>query len=141
MAKMKLNKWQYAWIKKLKSGKTRKTREKLESTEGGSYCCLGIGAMICEESNPHWRNDDNLFYCCDTLERLALRDEDGKIEWNLVSEKWKKILLEKGLMRTNSVLSLAGLNDGIWPAKGINGLTHKEIGQFIDENREAVFDH
>lgn len=134
MSKPRLNQYQYAWIRKLKSGTTRKCRGKLISKNSSRYCCLGVGAAICEDSRSHWREDVNLIDCRRTVNELCLHSVCGRIITRHVSDKWKRILDRHGIITDSSHLAveLTQLNDD-------THMSHKEIGRFIDENRKAVF--
>ena len=132
---MRLNKYQYAWIRRLKSGKTRKCKNELNDGKG-SFCCLGVGINSCKLEKISSRTIFDRSECLDgheypqTYDKLNLKSEDGKFDWDKVSDKWKDILKEKGISKQQNFLIY--LNDD-------TNMSHKTIGQFIDENREAVF--
>lgn len=134
--KMRLNKFQKAWVDRLLSGKTRKC--KLELADGnGRNCCLGVAVNICKleriASTDH--SDENLSYFIETMSALGV-GKNGEYDESKVSEPWKEKLnnyyqkCEDRHFEIDS--SLMSLNDN-------TNMTHKEIGQFINENREAVF--
>lgn len=144
MPKMKLNKYQYAWIRKLKSGETIKAKERLFGRTKKHNCCLGVGARVCNELEPsaeelHIRCHSNygtLNGFRETMDRLNLRDDCGTTDWKKVSMKWQR-KIEKRFTSSSgygwhSMTALADIND-------FTDLSHREIGCFIDENREAVF--
>lgn len=127
---MKLNKYQRDWINKLKSGKTRKAIECL-NTRQGAQCCLGVGIMTCglekipTNGTPERQafNEDLEFFP-KTMEKLKLNDYTGLIKLGSVKLEWEEFV---GHHRC-----LINLNDD-------TNYTHKQIGEFIDANREAVF--
>jgi len=137
--KMQLNRWQYAWIRRLKSGKTRKAIGKLQEKGSQKRCCLGVGAKICGESivdyyNGNCYNEEDLTDFDKTRNLLHI-NAGGTFEFEEVSEKWKKKIIER---LSGTAGSLVTLNDGGEFSKGY-AFSHREIGEFIDENREAVF--
>ena len=70
---MKLNKYQKKWIKTLKTRKSKKAQGRMrESLNSRSYCCLGVGAKVCEESFD-WEDAD-LTLCDETMGKLNLLD-------------------------------------------------------------------
>ncbi len=137
---VRLNKFQLAWIKKLKSGTTRKAKGELIKN-GGSMCCLGVAIKtmqplslkLCE--NAHVTSLDKMFFP-DVYKNLSLRDAQGGFEEDIVKPKWIRIIDEATVPNHVGVMarprSLAQLNDN-------TSLTHVQIGEFIDQNREAVF--
>lgn len=136
---MKLNKYQRTWIKKLKSGTTKKAVGAL-AKNGGSKCCLGVG--IATMSPLSWKVCEAEEVC--TLEyrrfpseyrHLSINGEYGKFDIDKVKPKWRKIIEDSTLKNEDDLgylYSLAGLND-------LTSMTHAQIGEFIDQNREAVF--
>lgn len=125
---MKLNKYQYAWIKKLKSGTTRKAKQTL--FKSNRSCCLGVALEVCgldKKKDFLGKTDLN---STETFKVLKLKSEEGFIDMNHVSEKWKNKIKDYNMLA--GIFSLAGLNDE-------TTMSHVEIGKFIDENREAVF--
>jgi hypothetical protein len=133
---MRLNKFQKAWIDRLMSGKTRKC--KMELADGrGRNCCLGVAVNVCklERIATTDHTDENLARFEETLSALKI-EKDGTFDTNKVSDEWiEKIAkyysqCEEHLFEATD--SLISLNDN-------TNMTHKEIGQFINENREAVF--
>lgn len=136
---MRLNKYQRAWIKKLKSGTTKKAVGALVQN-GGSMCCLGValrtlGPLSWKECNTKlvFTLDPSVF----PLEFgiLGLRSEYGLFDQSKIKKKWAKLIAEitnDSKDDLSYLYSLAGLND-------LTSLTHAQIGEFIDQNREAVF--
>jgi len=124
---VRLNKYQKAWIARLKSGKTRKAKYTLADGKGGN-CCLGVAINACKlEKMPplesKLRGDEDLTRLPKTLKALNLNDPTGRIDLSKINPIWdEKIMCD----------SLIGLND-------YTEMPHKEIGEFIDQNREAVF--
>lgn len=129
---MRLNKYQKAWIARLKSGKTRKCTNLLNDGKG-RHCCLGVAINTCKlekiETRSSFRVED-LYDYKKTLKILNLRDNEGSFLVDKISEKWKQIL--ENQKSKESLDSLISLND-------CTKLSHRQIGEFIDENREAVF--
>lgn len=129
---MRLNKYQKAWIAKLKSGETKKAKATLNH-KNGSMCCLGVGIKVCGlEPMPPTNltkrpsevlNDEDLTYFPETLQALGLKI-GGAFDLYKVKKKWLPII--------DYCETLVGLNDN-------TTMSHVQIGQFIDENREAVF--
>lgn len=132
---MKLNEYQQAWIDRLMSGKTRKCR--LELSDGKGNCCLGVAIKVCKletiRNTPH--QDENLRPFKQTKKALNL-EKAGTFKKSKLSKKWLKKLEEKYKNKNHAFLqknsTLIDLND-------IIDMSHKEIGKFINENREAVF--
>lgn len=129
---MKLNTYQKLWVDTLKSGKTRKMKSQMNS-KNQSMCCLGVAVKVCGIESLPSRRDEHVFSL--VLENEDLRDfpktkkalkihYNGKFKLSAISPKWRK--------RIGVWSNLAELNDN-------TNLSHKEIGEFIDENREAVF--
>jgi hypothetical protein len=150
MTKLRLWKNEKIWLDKLLSGTTRKTTGNL--AHRGCFCCLGVAAWLIEEDDD-WRYEEpdttgyrdkssDLDTCPTVKQKTRLKGRYGVINWGKVSgrEKWRQIFLQnsmevwfrKRMMSTNPSITLADINDG-------TTMSHKEIGQFIDENREAVF--
>ena len=138
---MRLNKYQRAWIKALKSGETRKAVGAMIK-RGGALCCLGVGVKtigtlslkVCRE-NDVCTLDRNFFPT--EYANLNLNGEYGKIDTSKLSKKTIAALSvlkkkNKDYVDDQSFFSLAGLND-------YTKMTHVDIGNFIDKNREAVF--
>lgn len=125
---MKLNKFQYAWIKKLKSGTTRKTTGQLRKSN--CFCCLGVGIKSCEPKTSINDYDGTLEGFVDVKNNLNI-DNVGTILTSKISDKWKKKLKDSKITWYEAI-SLTVLNDE-------TDMTHIDIGKFIDENREAVF--
>lgn len=137
---MRLNKFQRTWINRLKSGKTKKAKGELIKN-GGSMCCLGVAIKtmqplslkLCESQNV-CTLDKNYFP--DAYKNLSLRDAEGKFDEHAIRPKWIKIIDEattsQRMEKAGRPRSLAQLNDD-------TSLTHVQIGEFIDQNREAVF--
>jgi hypothetical protein len=120
---MKLNKYQKAWIKKLQSGTTRKAKGQL--FKSNRACCLGVALQTCGLDEKKFFIFETTLSGSETMSALNLRGEEGEFLYHKVSDKWKKIIgTEHG--------NLAGLNDN-------TKLSHVDIGNFINENREAVF--
>lgn len=136
---MKLNKYQRAWIKKLKSGTTKKAIGAL-AKNGGSKCCLGVGIAtmrplswkVCEAQEVYTLQHKRFPY---EYRNLSINGEYGELDINKIKPKWRKII-EDSILKNEDDLSylysLAGLND-------LTSMTHAQIGEFIDQNREAVF--
>ncbi len=125
---MRLNKFQREWIKKLRSGKTRKCVGDLANSSGG-YCCLGVACRMADIPVIVLRYGDGSLSKMETVqEDLRLKSDVGRIDLSLVKPEWLERFKESG------VDSLATMNDCKSPR-----FTHEEIGKFIDENREAVF--
>lgn len=125
---MRLNKYQKAWIARLKSGKTRKAKATLADGKGRN-CCLGVAINTCKlEKMPppesELREDEDLSCFPKTLKALRLNDSSGTIKLSNVKLEW----LDK-----ISGSSLIEINDN-------TEMSHKEIGEFIDQNRKAVFE-
>ena len=131
---MKLNTFQKLWVDTLKSGKTRKMKDQMNS-KNQSMCCLGVAVKVCELESLPSRKDEREFSFGLVLENEDLRDfpktkkalkihYNGKFKLSAISPKWRK--------RIGVWSNLAELNDN-------TKLSHKEIGEFIDENRKAVF--
>lgn len=125
---MKLNKFQKLWIDTLKSGKTRKLKGKM-NTLNQCMCCLGVAVKVCSlEKLPNRRvevelDNEDLEDFILTAEAIGVYD-CGRIKTEYVNKKWFK--------RIGPHESLVSLNDN-------TDMTHQEIGQFIDENRKAIF--
>lgn len=118
---MRLNKYQKAWIARLKSGKTRKAIGRLADGKGGN-CCLGVGINTCklEKMKPVGNSDDeDLTDYPKTLAALKLNSPGGAIDYSKL-KTWAFFG------------TLVSIND-------LTNMSHKEIGEFIDQNREAVF--
>lgn len=131
-SKMRLNKFQYAWIKKLKSGTTKKAKGVLK--RGGRQCCLAVGiCVVGERFTPKEKIDLDPEHYPLTSEALGLNGPEGPIDLNKVSDKWKKEM-ENSKMSIENIKCplLTSLND-------YTSWSHVKIGQFIDENRSAVF--
>ena len=129
---MRLNKYQKAWIARLKSGKTRKCINALNDGEG-RHCCLGVAINTCKLERIERissRSLEDLYDYKKTLESLNLRDGEGHFLVDKISEKWKQVL--ENQESKEGLDSLIRLND-------YTKLSHRQIGEFIDENREAVF--
>lgn len=127
---MKLNQYQYAWIRKLVSGTTRKAKGRL--FKSNRACCLGVGLMMCGlDGKKDHINHSDLFDCQSTIDALRLSDSEGSINKKEISSKWKLYLEEKGV-NFDDYVTLATLNDS-------TNMSHTEIGNFINENRKAVF--
>lgn len=117
------------WIKKLQSGTTRKAKGQL--FKSNRACCLGVALSECNlDKKSDFIKAKSLL---DTriLKFLNLRNEDGKIISERVKPKWRK-LLSTMVKDGNTVYSLAWINDK-------TTMSHVDIGNFINENREAVF--
>ena len=129
---MRLNKYQRAWIAKLKSGETKKAKRTLNH-KNGYMCCLGVGIKVCGlEPMPSTNltkrpleviNDEGITYFPKTQSALGLKI-GGEFDITKVKKKWLPII--------DNCETLVGLND-------CTNMSHAQIGQFIDENREAVF--
>lgn len=122
---MKLNKYQKAWIDRLKSGKTRKAKKELADGKGRN-CCLGVAINVCKlekMKRSKDRDSEDLTDFPQTLKALNLNDHLGAIKSSKLNKKWKTRI------EFNSLVSLNDHTD----------MSHKEIGEFIDQNREAVF--
>jgi hypothetical protein len=92
---------------------------------------LGVGAVICGERPLKINKNAESLMIHEfplTRKRLHLRDETGEIHMSKINKKWREFIKNKGIEIPNA---LSVLND--------NGMSHVEIGKFIDENREAVF--
>lgn len=134
--KIRLNKFQKAWVDRLLSGKTRKCKLQLADGEGRN-CCLGVAANVCKlediRGTDHEHEDLSCFV--ETMSVLKIK-KNGEYDESKVSEVWKEKLndyYQKCEVRYFEIdPSLMSLNDN-------TNMTHKEIGQFINENREAVF--
>lgn len=125
---MRLNKFQRRWINKLKSGTTRKAKNTLLQ-EGGSKCCLGVAISECgleELKLGHIAVDIDSSHFPNTAAILRLQTSSGSYNPKLVKGKWAKD------SRVKTYCSLMSLNDD-------TNMTHKEIGEFIDANRELIF--
>lgn len=130
---MRLNKYQKLWIDRLKSGKTRKCQDELADGKGGN-CCLGVAINVCglEKMKPTGhRESENLDDAPKTMEALKI-EADGGFDLDKLAPKWIERIEELNSSMYPALDSLILLNDE-------TSMTHKEIGQFIDENREAVF--
>lgn len=133
---MKLNEYQQAWIDRLLSGKTRKCRMELSNGCGGN-CCLGVAINVCklETIRGTLHSDEDLGPFKQTKKALNL-DKAGTFKKSKLSKKWLKKLEEKYKNKNHAFLqrnsTLIDLNDAI-------DMSHKEIVEFINENREAVF--
>ena len=132
---MRLNKYNKAWIDKLMSGKTRKCKQQLADGKGRN-CCLGVGINVCkleQIQNPLKAMDEDLTHFLKTKEALKI-SSSGQINFNKLTTEWKRKL--KAIRKESNLhmnyYSLIELND-------YSNMTHKEIGHFINENREAVF--
>lgn len=137
---MKLNKYQRAWIKKLKSGTTKKAVGELIKN-GGSMCCLGVGIRsmqplslkMCQKTSVCTLEER---YFPQVYANLSLRSSEGIFDVDKVMPKWIKIIDRatdpQRIGEAGSPRSLTELND-------YTSLTHAQIGEFIDQNREAVF--
>ena len=134
--KMRLNKFQKAWVDRLLSGKTRKCKLQLADGEGRN-CCLGVAANVCKLETIKGTNHDNedLKSFEKTLAALKIHF-NGLYDEDKISELWKEKLKDYYQKCEDQHFeicpSLMSLNDN-------TNMTHKEIGQFINENREAVF--
>lgn len=119
---MRLNQFQKDWIDILKSGKTRKYKTALKDPLRGAYCCLGIACKLAgEEMGTH----ADLTYLESVMAKLRLNTPNGHINWDLVRGEWQYL--------NTGAKSLAGLNDAD------ENISHKVIGEFIEQNPEAVF--
>ena len=130
---MRLNKHQKVWIDRLKSGKTRKYKGALKAPKSNAFCCLGVA---CKLAGDDINTELDLAGHDEVYESLRLRSLVGEIDVKLVKPKWKWILepyKDNWGCEQYSSIALADLNDS---AKGIS---HKVIGEFIDQNRKAVF--
>lgn len=128
---MRLNKYQRAWIAMLKSGETKKARRMLNN-KNGCMCCLGVGIKACglepmpstgNNRPPEVVNDEDLTFFPETLQALGLKI-GGAFDVSKVKKKWLPMI--------DDCETLVSLNDN-------TKMSHAQIGQFIDENREAVF--
>ena len=130
---MRLNKYQKLWIDTLKSGKTRKLKGAMNTTNQ-CMCCLGVAVKICGlESLPNRKKEgclenEDLNDFPTTGAAMGIEGE-GPIKMDLIKPKWRKKI--EGIV-SGSTYCLVTLNDN-------SDMTHQEIGQFIDENRSAVF--
>jgi len=128
---MRLNKYQKAWIAKLKSGETKKAKTTLNH-KNGCMCCLGVGIKICGlEPMPSTNltkrpleviNDEDITHFPKTRSALNLKI-GGAFDISRVKKKWLPII--------DDCETLVGLND-------CTSMSDAQIGQFIEENREAV---
>ena len=108
------------WVKALRSGQYRKTKNRLASHKGDAFCCLGVLAdvMGCE-----WTEG---------LEGLCpINPKTGRGQ---VSDIFLSVPLAQGLtIDMQSALSL--LNDGDL-GKNSKGMSLKKIGDWIAKNKE-----
>lgn len=138
---MKLNKFQLAWINRLKSGKTKKSKGELIQN-GGSMCCLGVAIKTMQPLSLKMCQDNNICtldmkHFPEVYKNLCLRSDEGVLHVKMITPKWIKIIEEATdpatfLTSGTSLYSLTLINDN-------TSLTHVQIGEFIDQNREAVF--
>jgi hypothetical protein len=134
---VRLNKHQRTWIKKLKSGTTKKAIGEL-AQNGGSMCCLGVALRTLGPLS--WKKCQSTLVS--TLDPavfpfeygiLGLKGEYGPFDRSKVKKKWLKLIDEKiDPDSFGHIDSLVAINDH-------TSLTHVQIGEFIDQNREAVF--
>lgn len=127
---MRLNKFQRAWIAKLKSGTSRKFKGALRDPERGAYCCLGVACHLAGE--PMHPDDVCLFGHPDVMNKLKLNSSMGQIDIDKVKPQWRSMLDLTDHTGNKAEYSLASLND-------YGQISHQKIGEFIDANREAVF--
>ncbi len=143
---MKLNKYQKAGIKALKTRKTKKHMGRMgQSEKGRAMCCLGVFCkIVCKDDDYDYRFA-NLNACDLTMGQMDLHSPDGFIRLGKVSDKWKKKLakrLDLDYPITITYLSLVELNDGLSDGSDLSeesSFSHPEIGQFMEDNPEAVF--
>lgn len=125
---MRYNKYQSLWIKKLISGTTRKAKGAL--FKSNRMCCLGVAESVCGfYTKKELENQDKGFLTDMTKKELNLRSENGSFNCDKLNRKWKNILLKWEL---NGASNLAVVND-------CTNLSHVQIGQMINENREVFF--
>jgi hypothetical protein len=138
---VKLNKYQRTWINRLKSGETKKAKGELIKN-GGSMCCLGVAIKTMQPLSLKMCQDNNICtlnmnYFPEVYKNLCLRSDEGVLHVKMIKPKWIKIIEEATdratlLTSGTSLYSLTLINDN-------TSLTHVQIGEFIDQNREAVF--
>lgn len=129
---MRLNKFQKAWIAKLKSGKSRKFKGALRDPERGAYCCLGVACKLAEDTISLYDLDlsnHNL-----VKNGLKLSSDQGDINIDKVKPEWLYLFeyVNSSIIKFDNRRTLAELNDH-------GQVSHKKIGEFIDANRNAVF--
>lgn len=129
---MRLNKYEKEWIARLMSGKSVKHKTKLFGPNKNSNCCLGVAARVCNDAglceinqNPYASD----LHDVDEIVNKKIRVKfNGVIDTTKINKKWLSYFIKHDYIYT----SLVDLNDE-------TNMTHKEIGQFINENRKAVF--
>ena len=145
---MKLNKYQKAGIKALKTRKTKKHMGSLGKSENSrALCCLGVFCKTVCKDDDYDYSYSNLTRTDHTMSLMDLYSPDGFIRLGKVSDKWKKKLakrLDLDYPITITYLSLVELNDGVSDDddddnREERSFTHPEIGQFMEDNPEAVF--
>jgi len=129
---MRLNVYQKEWIDRLKSGKSHKKERQLFGSRTNSNCCLGVAAMVCHdkglcEINRSCVPTDLSEVAPVVVEKLKITF-GGEIDTTKVKKKWVEYFDKKGY----DYNSLISLNDE-------THMSHREIGNFINENRSAVF--
>lgn len=122
---MRLNKYEKEWIERLMSGKSVKHKGKLFSPNKNSNCCLGVAARVCGVDGKD-KYVASLSNYPDVTNKIRINNS-GRIDMSRVKQKWKKYFDSKGIN-----YNLISLNDD-------TNMTHKQIGEFINENRSAVF--
>jgi hypothetical protein len=131
---MRLNKYQKAWIKRLMSGRSRKYKGLLFGSYSESNCCLGVAARVCvnmnlckmEEKISHPNNLDDVNL---KIKQTLKINRYGKINEKLIKPKWIKFFKDRNIDYFGNLINL---NDD-------TNMSHREIGRFINENREAIF--
>lgn len=107
------NEWQEKWLQALESGEYKQANGYLHLD--GGYCCLGVGAVVCEIDADDLRCDSTLEGWPTVVEKLKLASDVGSLA---------------GADRPKS--SLAAVNDELeWD--------FKQIAAFIRANPEKVF--
>jgi hypothetical protein len=131
---MRLNKYQKAWIKRLMSGRSRKYKRLLFGSYPESNCCLGVAARVCKHMGLCEINADTLYPT--NLDDVNLKikqtlkiNRHGKINEKLIKPKWIKFFKDRNIDYFGNLINL---NDD-------TNMSHREIGRFINENREAIF--
>lgn len=109
--KQKLGPKQKAWVKALRSGKFKQTEGVLKDKNG--YCCLGV---LCELEEKLTKNG-------------YIKGTDNSIELpNIILKKYG---FNSKIGSIKNSYSLAARND--------DGISFKEIANFIEQNPEKVF--
>lgn len=112
--KFKLGPKQKKWIKALKSGKYKQSKNTLYNKETAGYCCLGVANEVCDLKE---KSDSTLL---NAYKKLGLNDDDGEIVDGYKFPRGKK-----------KYRYLTDMND--------KGVSFSKIAEFIESHPEKVF--